>query len=643
MAFERGFCLKSLLRREWIVLWWICVIILTGACQNNQVTQAQPLPVPRIPDKGPYDVIVVGGEPEGLAAALASARGGKKTLLVEESDTLGGLFTLGRLNFFDMNYTLDSHVLLTQGIFKEFYQDLGDAFDIDQAKRYFMEKALGQENLDVALETTWSEPVIQTDDQGRRVLTGLTLTRLGESWVYEARRFVDATTDGDLAAMSGVPYTIGAEDYGFPESKMAVTLVFNIKGINWWEIYIRNNLSRILGEINPNWGDPNAGALKQLVWGYGKEAKAYEPADPDMRLRGPNLARQQNGQILVNALLIFDVDPLDKESVARGLERGNQELPHVLEFMKTHFKGFKKAELVDAASRLYVRESRHIQGEYRLTITDVLENQDHWDRIAHGNYPVDIQPVSPDDLGMVVGQPQIYSIPFRCLVPLNVENLLVASRSASYDSLAHGSARVAPIGVAVGEAAGVAAGISIDEDLNFRDMSKDKAVIAELQQALISRGAYLKAYDPPVDPVMDHWAYPGLRVIRALGMASGGYHNQYGLDQPVRFLRGQNVLNELANRIEKKIPGKDIPVIYFKEGTVDALYLAEKIAYLIDQEAPKGEAAWAYLESAGIMDAALSLQIGDPLSEASVGVLYVLGARAYEYILAAGPHAGSKG
>jgi hypothetical protein len=69
---------------------------------------------------------------------------------------------------------------------------------------------------------------------------------------------------------------------------------------------------------------------------------------------------------------------------------------------------------------------------------------------------------------------------------------------------------------------------------------------------------------------------------------------------------------------------------------VDCLYLAEKIAYLTDQEAPKGEAAWAYLESVGIMDAALSRQIGDPLSEASVGVLYVLGARAYEYMLTAG-------
>jgi hypothetical protein len=622
-----------IIKHGWIWPLILLTLFSAAACRQSDEVQTPPLPVPRVPDKGPFDVIVVGGEPEGIAAALASARSGKKTLLVEESGALGGLLTLGRLNFFDMNYTLDDHTLLTQGIFKEFYDELGDAFDIEKAKRYFMEKVLGQENLDVSMETVWSDLLIREDPDGGRVLTGMTLTRLGETAVYEAKRFVDATADGNLAAAAGAPYTIGAEDYGFPESNMAVTLVFNIDGVNWTELYIRNNASRMLGEINSNWGDPNAGALERLIWGYGKEAQAYQPADENMRLRGPNLARQQNGEILVNALLIFGVDPLDPGSVAEGLERGKAELPHVIEFMQSDFKGFKNVTLVDAASRLYVRESRHFLGEYRLTVTDVLENRDHWDRIAHGNYPVDIQPKSPADRGMVVGQPWIYSIPFRCLVPLNIENLLTVGRSASYDSLAHGSTRVVPVGVAAGEAAGVAAGLSIDAGVNFREMSGNEAAIADLQKELTGRGAYLKAYDPPAEPVMAHWAYPGLRVIRALGMAAGGYSNEYGLDEPVSFMRGQNILNELANRLMKKIPGKEIPTIYFREGTVDNLYLAEKIANLADPNAPKGEEAWALLESLGIIDPELSQQMGDPMSEAKVGTLYVLGARAYEMLI----------
>ena len=613
-------------------LWIFIIITLICACSRSELGQTPYLFVPNDPLADVYDVIIVGGEPEGLAAALASARSGKKTLLVEESDTLGGLFTRGRLNFFDMNYTLDTNILLTQGIFSEFYEGLGDAFDIDKAKQYFIGKAINQDNLDLAMSAAWSDPIIEIDPQGRSVITGISLTRYGETSVHKAKRFIDATVDADLAALAGVPYTVGAEDYGFPDTKMAVTLVFNITGVRWWELRIRNNISRFLGLINSNWGDPNAGALKRLAWGYGKEAKAYIPTDPAMSLRGPNLARQENGQILLNALLIYDVDPLDPESYKEGLNRGAKELPQVVEFINANFAGFSNAVLVDWAERLYVRESRHIIGEYRLSITDVLENRDFSDRIAHGNYPVDIQPSSVNDRGMVVGQPQIYSIPFRCIVPLEVENLLVVGRSASYDSLAHGSARVVPIGVAVGEAAGVAVSISIDHDLYIRDMSYDEQLIGELQEELKHRGAYLKAYDPPVLPIMEHWAYPGLRVIRSLGMVSGGYNNYYELDEPLNFMRGQNNLNELAKRIMKKAPDKQIPTIYFKEGAVETGYLAEKIAYLIDQSAPKGQEAWEYLVQIGIIDEVLSEKLGDPTAITTVGALYALGARAFDML-----------
>lgn len=98
-----------------------------------------------------------------------------------------------------------------------------------------------------------------------------------------------------------------------------------------------------------------------------------------------------------------------------------------------------------------MRESRHIIGEYQLTIDDVLENRDCWDKIAIGSYPVDVQPTAQQTYGTVVGNPDRYAIPYRSIVPLEVENLLVVGRSASYKSLAAGSARVIPIGMAEGE------------------------------------------------------------------------------------------------------------------------------------------------------------------------------------------------
>ena len=133
--------------------------------------------------------------------------------------------------------------------------------------------------------------------------------------------------------------------------------------------------------------------------------------DPQMRFRGPNLARQKNGNVLINALLIFGVDSLDPASKAEGIARGKKEIPHIVEYMRENFVGFEKAQFVSTAEQLYVRETRHIQGEYRLTITDVLENRDQWDKIGYGSYPVDVQPTSPSNSGNVIGKPAIYAIP----------------------------------------------------------------------------------------------------------------------------------------------------------------------------------------------------------------------------------------
>ena len=112
------------------------VISLTTGCDS---AKKRPVKGPVIDGTEAYHVIVTAGEPEGFAAALAAARNGMKTLLVEKGDALGGLMTLGMLNILDMNVE-KTHGLLTRGIFEEFYNALGDAFDIEEAKAWFMQK-----------------------------------------------------------------------------------------------------------------------------------------------------------------------------------------------------------------------------------------------------------------------------------------------------------------------------------------------------------------------------------------------------------------------------------------------------------------------------------------------------------------------
>lgn len=488
-----------------------------------------------------YDVIVVGGEPEGVAAAISAARNGMKTLLIEDDYALGGLMTLGELNFIDMCEGRDG-TLLTQGIFKEFYEAVeGSAFDLTKAKNWFLLTANHEPLLTLRTKAELKAPVLTG-----QVLTGVVVVEDGKEVTYTAERIIDATADADLAAMAGVPYTYAGEDIGEKERQMGVTLVFELADVNWSKVFLHLNWQRFKATVFDD-GHADMGATKKMAWGYTEEGYGYEPQDKEMRLRGFNIARQDNGNVLINALIIFGVDPLSAESKAEGIARGKAELEYIVPYVRENFVGFEKAKLVDTAEQLYVRETRHIIGEYQLTIDDVLENRDQWDKIAIGSYPVDVQPTLTQTYGTVVGAPDRYGVPFRCLIPLEVDNLLVVGRSASYTSLAAGSARVIPLGMAEGEAAGVAAAYSIRNDVDFRTMSKDADIITQVQNTLKLQGAYLEDFYLP-EPVMSHWAYPGVKVLRSLGILDGGYTNDYQLDTPLSRWKYQNMINNVLRK-----------------------------------------------------------------------------------------------
>jgi hypothetical protein len=560
-----------------------------------------------------------------------------KTLLVERGDALGGLMTLGMLNFLDMNMGPKGE-LLTRGIFEDFYKAMGNAFDVEEAKTWFMKQCQNEPNLTVMLNTEILAPVMD----GSQII-GLQIKKDGQAETVRCLAVIDATVDADIAAAAGVPYTLGGEDYGMPGTLQGVTLVFEVSGVDWQSVvnYLKND------------DYSGSGADAVSAWGYGLEAQQYQPVDENVRFRGPNIARQKNGNVLLNALIIFGVDALDPVSYQNGIARGRREIPYIVEFMRVNFTGFEKAVFVDAAPRLYVRETRHIMGEYRLSITDVLENKDHWDRVGHGSYPVDVQPTGPANFGNIIGVPDIYSIPFRCLVPLKIDGLLVAGRSASYDSIPHGSARVIPVGMVTGEACGTAASYAVDKDITFRQMSEDPEAINWLQERLEKQGAYLAEYMPPRMAVMDHWAYPGVAVMRELGLTEGGYNNDYRLEKelPNRWAL-QNKLNKLvslahdrtADRGVMQLPLWEISLPDDEITVGEVLMAAAQGASLGDREwlasqgedlnddgiKPKSfadaEAAAEYLVIRGLLDKNILGRYPDTEEIANYGqLLYILG------------------
>jgi len=464
-----------------------------------------------------YDAIVVGTDPEGLMAAISAARNGQKVLLAEPRDrsVLGGLMTIGWLNSLDLNKAPVSYrlwkkpVYLDKGLFQEWYDGIrGTSFDVNHAANMFYRMVRAEPNIDLLMGARGLEPVME----GSRV-AGVRLAAGGEKRDIRAKAVIDATQDADVAAAAGARFTLGREDLGEPDARMAVTLVIKLSGVTdeaW------NRLKKHKG----------TGFDDRSIWGY-QEAREYESSDPKrVGIRSLNMGRQDGDTLLINSMQIYGVDPLHPESLEEGLRVGRAEAPRIVDYLKKTFPEFEPLEFAGTASELYVRETRHLVGEYRLTMADLMENRDHWDAIAYGAYEVDIQSLDANNKGSIMMVPDQYGVPFRCLVPLDVDGLLVVGRSASFDTLPHGSARVMPLGMATGEAAGAAVKLASERGMTLRELSRSEEAIAELRGRLKKQGMDLSMRKFPQPEYAKHKDYKGLLAAAGMHLTIGGYSNE---------------------------------------------------------------------------------------------------------------------
>lgn len=511
------------------VLVFLAALLLAG-CQKD-APKAYPFPA-----EASFDVVVVGAEPEGIAAAISAARQGVSVLLLDHRDKLGGLYTLGWLNFIDMNYGPHGE-LVTKGTFAEFYHQVGSAsFDVDKAEKVFNQMIGRHPNISLSLKTRVVEALVEGG-----IIGGLKVQKDEKISLIRAQRVIDATTDGDVAVMAGAPYTVGAQDIGEPARRQCVTLVFRVKNVSWEKLKEATARGQVKGIVSG-----------RNAWGFHDVAEKYRPSTPRLRLRGLNIGLQSDGTVLINALQIFGVDGLDPRSKDEGRDLALKELPLIIAHLQKHLPGFERAALDGAAPELYVRETRHIQCLYQLDLNDVVFNRDFPDRVAIGSYPVDVQATSPADTGFVYGKPKMYAIPLRSLVPQKVDNLLVVGRAAGYTHLAAGSARVVPVGMAEGDAAGVAAALSLKLNKTIHALAADQEAVAKVQEILKKQGAYLEPVQVP-NPLAGHWAFPALEFVNRWGLICPGYENDWGLEKP---LGKATMYHMVANAMRRAFPEK---------------------------------------------------------------------------------------
>lgn len=532
--------------------------------------------------KSSYDVIVVGTDPEGVAAAVSAARNGLKVLLVEprQRNVLGGLLTLGWLNSLDLNKSpvINSKYpekTLNKGIFQEWYSLIeGTSFDVNRAASSFQKLVQDEKNIDVLMHAKQLEPIMN----GKKIV-GLRITKSdGTTQSVRAGAVIDATQDADVAAAAGAPFTMGREDIGEPEARMAVTLVIKLSGVT-------DSVWREMQRY------PGNGYDARSIWGFA-DAKEYPSSNPTrVKMRGLNIGRQDDNTILINSMQIYDIDPTDPESVKEGLAIGAKEAPLIVDYLKKKFAPFKSLKYAGVAPELYVRESRHLVGEYRLRMVDLMENRDFWDAIAYGAYEVDIQTLNASSWGAIMMMPQQYGVPFRTLVPKQIDNLLVVGRSASFDSLPHGSARVVTLGMATGEAAGAAVKLAKEKNMTFRQLSASRSSISELRSRLTKQGMDLRMRPFEQPAYLMHPNYEGLVVATSLHLTTGGYKNDaWKLDDPasVSLLQASlrrlqlmypfNFYNNVADLLQTEKPSAPVTL----EQTASA------IAYAIGLEAEPG-------------------------------------------------------
>jgi hypothetical protein len=502
----------------------LLLLLLALACLLPGSVSAQ---VP-LRELGAYDVIVVGSEPEAIAAAVAAAEAGSATLLISEDPRLGGLFVLGQLNVLDLR---TQPVNLQRGLFERWWRLVGGghSFDVGRAEAAFR-ALLARAGVEVRLDAAPISPIVE-DGRVIGVVSG--------GVARAAVQVIDGTADMDFAAAAGADYTVGFESLGLPE-RMVDTLVFRIDGVNWPALR-----SAIVER-----GRSYATIDDRVAWGhFGGYPARYQPLEEGLRLRGLNLGLQDDGSVLVNALLIHGIDPFDRESVAAGRERAEREAPRVVAYLAQELPGFANARYAGAAPKLYIRETRHLQAQCTLTVDDVLDHRVTSLDIAAGGYPLDVQILTPFDSGYVFGAPEIYGVRLCVTVPQAVGGLWVVGKAAGYDPIAASSARVVPFGMNVAEAAGLAAAKAAHAGREPAEIAADEQAVRELRAQLVERGAYLAplAERRPAGPV-DHPHYLAYRLMLSRGLAVGGYDNEPRLDTAASTLSYLYLLSNVLAR-----------------------------------------------------------------------------------------------
>ena len=419
-----------------------------------------------IPLRYETDVFIAGGGPAGAAAAIAAARQGGSVFLAEGHSCFGGMGTAGLVPWF-CNFT-DGINFLAGGIGKEIFDKMGYELGKTPAINAELLKRVYDELITAAgVLFNFHTQLIDVQRDEKNISLAICNSKNG-IFAVKAKVFIDCTGDGDLAAMAGAAFEKGDAD----ATLMPGTLC------SLW--------------CNVDWKNRSADHHKMLEKAFADGVFSI----PDRHV--PGMASFGHGVAGANIGHVYDLDGTDDESITKGLLRGRKILPEFERYYKEYLKGYENMTLVSSGSLLGIRETRRIKGDYEMTLDDFKKRASFDDEIGRFSYPVDIHPNKNDIAsyqhfreeitGFRHKQGENYGIPYRALVPKDLDNALVAGRCISTDRYMQSSIRVMPGCFITGQAAGTAA--SILAQTNGKKTAHDIDTKL-LQKKLKELGAYL--------------------------------------------------------------------------------------------------------------------------------------------------------
>lgn len=447
-----------------------------------------------------FDVVVIGGGISGAVAAIAAARTGSRTALIEQNAFLGGTSVsaggMPLLGFHNkerqfvvrgIGLEIVQH-LQKIGAASEFYFDpIVSSFVVINGHwlKVLLMELMVKNGVSLYLKST----AVGTYKNGKRLTAINAVTRGGVVRV-EGKAFVDATDAADVAVQTGVRYIKGRLPDGQTQVASFCIRVGNLdftKLIAYLEQHPdqirpfplpKETLAELLNHMRL--GRPFiTGGMSELVARAVRDGVKF-PRDIVVGVWFPSA-----GEAFIVASRVEDVDPTDPWRYAKAEMEGQLQIKEIMAFIRNYLPGGENARLLEISHQIGVRETRHIIGYYLLTLEDLMNGKQFADRIALGAYHVDIHP--PDNRGLAsFRQPPTYSIPYRSLLPVDVDGLLVAGRCISATHEAQASTRVIPICMAIGHAAGVAASLAASLGICPHEVD-----VRAIQQTLLAQDAEL--------------------------------------------------------------------------------------------------------------------------------------------------------